>query len=83
MVKICCIGAEYVGGPAMAAMALKCSSIEAVVVDISVSRINAWNSNQFLIYEPSLEDVVKQLRGKNLFFSIDVEKCYSLNLRTE
>ncbi|KAJ0704233.1 putative UDP-glucose 6-dehydrogenase [Helianthus annuus] len=74
MVKICCIGAGYVGGPTMAVIALKCPDIEVAVVDISVPRINAWNSDQLPIYEPGLEDVVKQCRGRNLFFSTDVEK---------
>ncbi|KAJ7971049.1 UDP-glucose 6-dehydrogenase family protein [Quillaja saponaria] len=74
MVKICCIGAGYVGGPTMAVIALKCPNVEVAVVDISVSRIAAWNSEQLPIYEPGLDDVVKQCRGKNLFFSTDVEK---------
>ncbi|XP_047313386.1 UDP-glucose 6-dehydrogenase 1-like [Impatiens glandulifera] len=74
MVKICCIGAGYVGGPTMAVIALKCPNIEVVVVDISVPRISAWNSDQLPIYEPGLDDVVKQCRGKNLFFSTEVEK---------
>ncbi|KAF5809353.1 putative UDP-glucose 6-dehydrogenase [Helianthus annuus] len=74
MVKICCIGAGYVGGPTMAVIALKCPAIEVAVVDISVSRIAAWNSDHLPIYEPGLDDVVKSCRGKNLFFSTDVEK---------
>ncbi|CAN0929464.1 UDP-glucose 6-dehydrogenase 4 [Linum grandiflorum] len=74
MVKICCIGAGYVGGPTMAVIALKCPKVEVVVVDISVPRITAWNSDHLPIYEPGLDDVVKQCRGKNLFFSTDVEK---------
>lgn len=74
MVKICCIGAGYVGGPTMAVIALKCPSIEVAVVDISQPRISAWNSDHLPIYEPGLDDVVKQCRGKNLFFSNDVEK---------
>ncbi|WMV17355.1 hypothetical protein MTR67_010740 [Solanum verrucosum] len=74
MVKICCIGAGYVGGPTMAVIALKCPTIEVVVVDISVPRITAWNSDTLPIYEPGLDDVVKQCRGKNLFFSTEVEK---------
>ncbi|KAJ1438890.1 UDP-glucose/GDP-mannose dehydrogenase, N-terminal [Sesbania bispinosa] len=74
MVKICGIGAGYVGGPTMAVIALKCPSIEVAVVDISHSRISAWNSNKLPIYEPGLEEVVKQCRGKNLLFSTDVEK---------
>ncbi|KAL3511061.1 hypothetical protein ACH5RR_030462 [Cinchona calisaya] len=74
MVKLCCIGAGYVGGPTMAVIALKCPSIEVAVVDISIPRISAWNSEQLPIYEPGLDDVVKQCRGKNLFFSTNVEK---------
>ncbi|XP_074317018.1 UDP-glucose 6-dehydrogenase 1-like [Silene latifolia] len=74
MVKICCIGAGYVGGPTMAVIALKAPTTVVVVVDISESRINAWNSNQLPIYEPGLDEVVKKCRGKNLFFSTDVEK---------
>lgn len=74
MVKICCIGAGYVGGPTMAVIALKCPKIEVAVVDISVSRIAAWNGDQLPIYEPGLEDVVTQCRGRNLFFSTDIEK---------
>nr|CAD1837915.1 unnamed protein product [Ananas comosus var. bracteatus] len=77
MVKICCLGAGYVGGPTMAVIALKCPAIEVVVVDISTTRISAWNSDQLPIYEPGLDDVVKQCRGRNLFFSTDIEKHVS------
>jgi len=58
----------------MAMIAFKCPEIEVVVVDISVSRINAWNSDRLPIFEPGLEEVVRVCRGKNLFFSSDVEK---------
>ncbi|KAH0684408.1 hypothetical protein KY290_003545 [Solanum tuberosum] len=44
MVKICCIGAGYVGGPTMAVIALKCPSVEVAVVDISVPCITTWNN---------------------------------------
>ncbi|KAH8934760.1 hypothetical protein BDL97_18G101300 [Sphagnum fallax] len=74
MVKICCIGAGYVGGPTMAMIALKCPNIQVVVVDISKPRIAAWNSADLPIYEPGLDEVVKACRDKNLFFSTDVEK---------
>nr|GEU81428.1 apoptosis-inducing factor homolog B-like [Tanacetum cinerariifolium] len=66
MVKICCIGAGYVGGPTMAVIALKCPDIEVAVVDISIPRITAWNRDRNPIYEPGLDEVVKQCRGKNL-----------------
>eukprot|EP00850_Spirogloea_muscicola_P021889 SM000266S09834 [mRNA] locus=s266:79051:82841:- [translate_table: standard] len=74
MVQICCIGAGYVGGPTMAMIAYKCPDIKVIVVDISKPRIAAWNSDELPIYEPGLDDVVKECRGKNLFFSTEVEK---------
>lgn len=61
----------------MAVIALKCPSIEVAVVDIAAPRITAWNSDQLPIYEPGLDEVVKQCRGKNLFFSTDVERHVS------
>ena len=71
-IKICCIGAGYVGGPTMAMIAKQCPDIEVNVVDINESRIAAWNSDSLPIYEPGLDDVVKEARGRNLFFSTDV-----------
>jgi UDPglucose 6-dehydrogenase len=70
--KICCIGAGYVGGPTMAMIALKAPHIQVTVVDMNATRIAAWNSDTLPIYEPGLEDVVKQRRGKNLHFSTEV-----------
>ncbi len=70
--KICCIGAGYVGGPTMAMIALKAPDINVTVVDMNAARIAAWNSDTLPVYEPGLDDVVKERRGKNLFFSNDV-----------
>ncbi|THH27681.1 hypothetical protein EUX98_g6500 [Antrodiella citrinella] len=74
--KICCIGAGYVGGPTCAVIALKCPHITVTIVDLNQARVDAWNSPDFAlpIYEPGLVDVVKQARGRNLFFSTDVDK---------
>ncbi len=75
--NICCIGAGYVGGPTMAVIALKCPHIQVNVVDINQDRINAWNDNNLgnlPVYEPGLADVVSKTRGKNLFFSTDIDK---------
>ena len=72
---IVCIGAGYIGGPTMAVIALKNPGRKVYVVDINQSRIDAWNSDSLPIYEPGLEDVVRQVRGKNLFFSTDIEGC--------
>ena len=75
--KICCIGAGYVGGPTMAVIALKCPNIEVTVVDINTKRIDAWNGplNQLPVYEPGLKDVVSEVRGKNLFFSTEINEA--------
>jgi len=71
--KICCIGAGYVGGPTMAMIAAKCPDIEVKVVDINAERIAAWNSDELPVYEPGLDEIVQSARGKNLFFSTDVD----------
>ncbi|HRT34231.1 MAG TPA: nucleotide sugar dehydrogenase, partial [Bacteroidales bacterium] len=74
--KICCIGAGYVGGPTMAVIAFKCPEINVTVVDVNPERIAKWNSDdlsQLPVYEPGLQDVVAKTRGKNLFFSTDIE----------
>ena len=70
--NICCIGAGYVGGPTMAMIALKCPDITVTVVDMNATRIAAWNSGTLPIFEPGLDEVVQQARGRNLFFSTDV-----------
>lgn len=74
MTKILCIGAGYVGGPTMAMIAKKNTAVEVTVVDINQQRIDEWNSNDLPIYEPGLDEVVKEARGRNLFFSTDVDK---------
>ena len=67
--NICCIGAGYVGGPTMSVIAQKCPDIKVTVVDINEDRINHWNSDKLPIYEPGLDEVVQECRGKNLYFS--------------
>ncbi len=74
MYKILCIGAGYVGGPTMAMIAKKNLNVQVTVVDINQKRIDAWNSDRLPIYEPGLDAVVKEARGRNLFFSTDVER---------
>jgi UDPglucose 6-dehydrogenase len=70
--KICCIGAGYVGGPTMAMIAHKAPDIRVTVVDMNAERIASWNSDALPIYEPGLEGIVRECRGRNLFFSVDV-----------
>jgi len=71
---ILCIGAGYVGGPTMAMIAFKCPQYKVTVVDINPERIAQWNSDELPIYEPGLDRVVRAARGRNLFFSTEIEK---------
>ena len=73
--NIVCIGAGYIGGPTMAVIAKMNPDRKVMVVDINAERIAAWNSEDYSlpIYEPGLVDVVKEVRGKNLFFTTDIE----------
>jgi len=76
--KICCIGAGYVGGPTMAVIAQKCPDIQVTVVDLNEKRIASWNDpnvDNIPIYEPGLSEIVAESRGRNLFFSTDVDKA--------
>ncbi|SFU30070.1 UDPglucose 6-dehydrogenase [Pustulibacterium marinum] len=79
MIKnICCIGAGYVGGPTMAVIAQKCPEVNVTVVDINEARIAAWNDedvSKLPVYEPGLDAVVAEARGRNLFFSTNVDKA--------
>ena len=72
---IVCIGAGYIGGPTMAVVAKMNPDRKVIVVDINAERIAAWNSEDYSIpiYEPGLVDVVKEVRGRNLFFSTDIK----------
>ena len=72
--SILCIGAGYVGGPTMAVIAKKCPEYTVTVVDADAARIRAWESKELPIYEPGLDAIVKECRGRNLFFSTDIAR---------
>ncbi len=57
----------------MAVIAHKAPDIQVTVVDMNPVRIAEWNSDQLPVYEPGLDEVVKSARGRNLFFTTDVE----------
>ncbi|MFL0729532.1 MAG: nucleotide sugar dehydrogenase [Prochlorococcus sp.] len=74
--NICCIGAGYVGGPTMAVIADRCPNIQVNVVDLNEARIAAWNDpdlSKLPVYEPGLDVVVARARGRNLYFSTEVD----------
>lgn len=58
----------------MAMIAYKCPQYRVTVVDINHKRIAEWNSDKLPIYEPGLDEIVKSAKGKNLFFSTEIEK---------
>ena len=74
--SICCIGAGYVGGPTMAVIAKNCPDIKITVVDLNQERINLWNSDDLSlipIFEPGLQEIIKEVRNQNLFFTTDIK----------
>ncbi|WP_242134040.1 UDP-glucose 6-dehydrogenase [Aestuariivivens marinum] len=76
--KICCIGAGYVGGPTMAVIAQQCPHIKITVVDVNAKRIAAWNDtdlSKLPVFEPGLDEVVKEARNKNLYFSTNIDQA--------
>ena len=75
--EICCIGAGYVGGPTMAVIALKCPNLKVTVVDQNQDKIDMWNGDieNLPVYEPGLKEIIKEVRGKNLFFSTNIDKA--------
>ena len=74
MTNILCIGAGYVGGSTMPIIASYCPDDRFVIVDINEARIAAWQSDQLPIYEPGLDEIVRKTRGKNLFFSTEINR---------
>src|SRR4030042_3483033 len=57
----------------MAVIASKCPNYKVTVVDINSEKISGWNSNHLPIFEPGLDEIVNRVRGKNLFFSTNIE----------
>ena len=57
----------------MTMIARKCADIIVEVVDINAERIAAWNSSRVPVFEPGLDEIVRAVRGKNLFFSTDID----------
>ena len=74
--NICCLGPNYLGCRTMSVIALKCREIKVSVVNLNKARIAAWsneNLDNLPVYEPRLAKVVGEARGRNLFFSINVD----------
>ncbi len=58
----------------MTVIANHCPDYKVTVDDISQEKIDGWNSDALPIYEPGLKERVLKARGKNLFFSTDIDK---------
>ena len=59
----------------MAMIAKQCPDIQVHVVDLNAKRIAAWNSDALPVYEPGLDEVVREARGRNLKFSTCVDEA--------
>lgn len=62
----------------MTVIASQCPEITVNVTDINPERIALWNHDdldQLPVYEPGLAELVGQQRGKNLFFTTEVERA--------
>ncbi len=49
------------------------------VVDVNREKIAQWNSEELPIYEPGLDEIVRSVRGRNLFFDDDIPKAIEEN----
>lgn len=49
--------------------------MKVTIVDVNQARIDAWNSQELPIYEPGLDEIVFAARGRNLFFTTEVDKA--------
>ena len=52
-------------------------SIKVIVVDLNKDKIDSWNEKDLTklpVYEPGLKDLIKRCRGKNLFFSTNIQQ---------
>lgn len=62
----------------MSVIAQKNPHVEITVVDLNHERIAAWNDEdleKLPVYEPGLDAVIGEARGRNLFFDTDVDKA--------
>lgn len=56
----------------MAIIAQRCPRVQTTIVDMNAARIAAWNSDALPVYEPGLEEIIREVRGRNLIFSTDI-----------
>ncbi len=61
----------------MAMIAKQCPDIDVHVVDLNQARIDQWNSDDLPVYEPGLDEIVREARGRNLKFSTQVDAAIS------
>lgn len=59
----------------MTMFAHKCPDLTVDVVDVDEKKISAWNSDKLPVFEPGLDEIVRKVRGKNLFFSTDIDSA--------
>ncbi|KAL3921035.1 MAG: hypothetical protein SGPRY_005039 [Prymnesium sp.] len=71
--RVTVIGAGHVGVPHAVTIAKKCPNVKVTVVDEDARKIAGWNSSLLPFYEPCLQETLEEVRGTNLFFTLDIE----------
>jgi len=66
--NIMCVGAGYVGTSVMAIMAQQCPEHNITLYDANAARVEAWNVGEVPIYEPDINTILAEVKGKNLTF---------------
>lgn len=66
--NILCIGAGYVGSSVMAIMAQQCPEHQFTLYDGDTKRVAAWDAGEMPLYEPEVNSILAEVKGKNLGF---------------
>ena len=78
--NVLCIGAGYVGSSVMAIMAQKCPGLQFTLYDSDQKRVDAWNAGEVPVYEPDVNLILAECKGRNLTFIGD-DKFAEVRLR--
>mmetsp|Transcript_6362 Transcript_6362/g.10040 ORF Transcript_6362/g.10040 Transcript_6362/m.10040 type:complete len:451 (+) Transcript_6362:49-1401(+) len=72
--SIGCLGGGHVGVSTIAVLAKKCPDIKFTIFDDNPAVVCACQAGPLPFYEPGLDELVSELRNKNLFFSPSVQQ---------
>ncbi|KAK6620763.1 hypothetical protein RUM43_011058 [Polyplax serrata] len=67
--KICFLGADFIGTATACAIALRCPDIDVSVMEDNVETVAQLNLDKIPMVDSTIEEAIKTCRNKNLFFS--------------